>query len=139
MADPVTDAAIAARFPREWARANDPSLRNRSKARQQLRQRYRHQLALDALMLANPQARCSSCAHVRTDPSPGLKGTFCDLDSDFEGYARVAPDFVCTRWRLASVDTRRMAETGTGSGRSPSGAVRAMPGDAQPSSQPIDL
>lgn len=98
MADAATDAAIAARWPDAWARANDTSLPRRSKARQQLRMRYKHAVALEEFRAANPTARCGNCAHGDRDPTPGIRGLSCELDSDFHGYAMVHPDSVCTRW-----------------------------------------
>lgn len=96
MSDPATDLAIAAAWPGRWAKANDPSLPGRSKARQKLRQRYAQALKREAFIEANPHARCSSCAH-----SGGRQFTdalVCELDSDFHGYSVTPPDYVCTRW-----------------------------------------
>jgi hypothetical protein len=95
---PEVDAAIAERFPSEWARANDGSLRGRSKARNNLRKRYRYVVELEAFKAANPDARCGNCAHGDLNPSVGIKGLSCELDSDFHGYAMVDPANVCARW-----------------------------------------
>ena len=95
MADPATDAAIAIRFPSEWARANDTRLRNRSKARQQLRQRYRIALEMDALRAANPHAKCANCSNRGSWNGKMI----CDLDSDFGGYAITDPASLCVRWK----------------------------------------
>lgn len=92
------DALIAARWPDRWARANDPRLRNRSKARNNLRKCFRAAVAHDAFKAANPDARCSNCEHANANPTPGLSGLFCLLDSDFEGYQGTNPDNVCARW-----------------------------------------
>ena len=97
MSDPVTDAAIAAKWPERWAKANNPSLPYRSKARQQLRKRYAVALEHKAFVASNPEARCSSCDHGE----PYRDDLSCQLDSDFHGYQIVHPEYVCTRWEPA--------------------------------------
>jgi len=97
VSDAATDAAIAAKWPDAWMKANDPARRNRSKARQQIRQRYAHAMAFEVFVAANPQARCANCdnagsRHFETRP-------ICELDSDFHGYQPVDPDHRCARWR----------------------------------------
>lgn len=91
------DAAIARRFPEEWRRANDPAKRNRSKARNNLRRRYRAAMEFDDFVLANPRAKCGNCANLLRNPG-SLTGTYCDLDSDFHGYMRASEDGLCVRW-----------------------------------------
>jgi hypothetical protein len=95
--DIATDTQIAQFYPAEWARANDPRLSNRSKARNNLRRRYRLVQEHMAFVAANPEARCSGCAHSNLNPS-SIKGLVCDLNSDFHGYQMVSPDDVCTRF-----------------------------------------
>lgn len=92
------DEAIAIRFPLEWARANDPAKRGRSKARNNLRRRYRAIVELETFVSGNPSASCVSCVHSTSDPTPGIRGLTCDLDSDFHGYQMVRADHVCARW-----------------------------------------
>lgn len=92
------DDAIAARFPREWARANDPNRRNGSKARNNLRRRYRLTIAHDEFVAANPSANCGNCAHSKCAPGLGIQGLACLLDSDFHGYQIVKSGDVCVRW-----------------------------------------
>lgn len=96
MSDPLTDAAIADRWPERWAQANAPTRRNRSKARQQLRKRYAQTLAHEAFVEANPGARCASCDHCRRRALSA--GLMCLLDSDFYGDRIVNADDVCTRF-----------------------------------------
>ena len=92
-----TDAAIAIKLPAEWARANDPKLRNRSKARNNLRKRYSEILKYEQFVTANPDAKCIECEHCKPFPSDAER-LHCELDSDFYGYQQVAPDYVCTRF-----------------------------------------
>ena len=99
MADPETDAAIAAKWPDAWAKANDPSRRNRSKARQQIRQRYRLSLEFAAFKQANPDARCGNCDSF--GPMPHDSRMMCGAESDFHGYAIATADGLCMKWRLA--------------------------------------
>lgn len=105
----VTDQAVAERFPREWARANDPSLRNRSKARNNLRRRYRLAVEHEAFVAANPLATCAACANSTLNPGM-VKGLACDLDSDFHGYQMVDPAHVCTRFRPCAPERPRSAQ-----------------------------
>lgn len=102
---PVTDTQVAARFPAEWARANDPALPNRSKARQKLRQRYRIAIATDAWRTANPGAFCSNCAHC-SHPALRPEAFRCDLESDFHGDAIVRDPQTewCARWSPPPTD-----------------------------------
>ena len=97
MADPQTDAKIAAMWPKQWARANDSSLRNRSKARQQIRQRFALANKHSAFVAANPEARCGNCEHQSF--THHTQKARCDLDSDFHGDQLVSLQDVCTRWR----------------------------------------
>jgi hypothetical protein len=99
MADPETDAAIAAKWPDAWAKANDPTLRNRSKARQQIRQRYRASLSFDAFKQANPSAQCGNCTNYL--PMPHDSRMMCAAESDFHGYAVAKPDGLCMKWKPA--------------------------------------
>lgn len=107
MADVTTDAAIALRFPVEWAKANNPGRGGNSKRRQKLRMRYRMDLEREAFRVSNPDAACSSCANQYL-----WKGALtCALDNDFDGYQLVKPLHFCTRWEpLAAADpTPRIA------------------------------
>lgn len=96
--DPIIDAAIAKLWPAAWARANDPRLRNRSKARQQIRKRYRDHVAYVEFRKSFPTAACKNCAN-RSEPHLMPGKLACDLDSDFHGYQLVDSENVCTRWR----------------------------------------
>ena len=99
MADPETDAAIAAKWPDAWARANDPTRRGRSKARQQLRQRYRASLEFDAFRQANPEAQCGNCSHFAPMPFDSKGQMHCSAKSDFHGYQIATADGVCRWWK----------------------------------------
>lgn len=94
MADEATDAAIAKRFPGEWRRANDPNYRNRSKARQKLRRRFKYELEREAFSEANPDAACIDCIH-RYDWNNRLT---CSIENDFHGYQIVEAGHFCTHW-----------------------------------------
>jgi hypothetical protein len=96
------DAAIAARWPGKWAHANDPKLRSRSKARNNLRKAYRAAVELDAFVAANPNANCGNCDNRLVNPTPGLTGLFCALGSDFHGYQRTDATRVCAKYRGAA-------------------------------------
>lgn len=91
------DAQIAARLPKEWAKENDPTLRNRSKARNNLRKRYKALIALEDLKAKHPEADCSNC--VNASPWGPEQVMSCDLDSDFHGYRPITPEHVCYRWK----------------------------------------
>lgn len=93
------DAAIAAAWPDRWARANNPALPNRSKARNNLRKRWREFVAHQEFVAANPTAACRNCAHCGAIPHSANARNFCELDSDYYGYS-VIDDLgsVCTRW-----------------------------------------
>ena len=91
----ATDAAIAEHWPAQWAKANNPVLRNRSKARNNLRRQWRLAQEHQAFVAANPEAKCGNCAHCSTQH---YKKPYCELDSDFHGYQLVELQDVCTRW-----------------------------------------
>ena len=99
MADPQTDAAIAALWPEAWAKANNPALRNRSKARQQIRQRYKFHLEMDALQKAKPHARCGVCKHYEPVPHSSGGKFHCSIESDFHGYQITTPDNLCLKFK----------------------------------------
>ena len=96
MSDPATDAQIAASWPDRWARANDPSLRNRSKARNNLRKAFAYALRVDAIREANPDARCATCKHYEQMPHGERK--HCSIERDFHGYLMTAPDSLCDKF-----------------------------------------
>jgi hypothetical protein len=102
MADPETDAAIAAKWPEQWARANNPALRNRSKARQQIRQRYRLAQAFDAFKQANPDARCGNCGSFKPMPNDAKGAMHCEAESDFYGYQLANANGLCVKWSAKS-------------------------------------
>jgi len=89
------DAAVAARFPAEWARANAGP--KASKKRNALRHRYRAALILDELKAKG--ALCGNCAafeprHMYPDQH------ICGAKSDFYGDVITTADrSPCTWWR----------------------------------------
>lgn len=97
MATPEEDAAIAKLWPAEWAIANDSNRRNRSNARRKLRKAFREYVKLQQFKRNNPNARCANCNHLIENPTVGLTGTYCLLDSDFHGYMTTEPEDVCAR------------------------------------------
>lgn len=99
MSDPATDAAIAKLWPDRWAKANDPTKRNRSKARQQLRKAYANALAFDAFVAANPNARCGNCKHFEKVPHDSKGLWHCSIESDFHGYAITYDGNRCIKWK----------------------------------------
>lgn len=42
--------------------------------------------------------KCDNCKHILRNPST-LKGTYCDLESDFHGYSTTKPESVCPDWQ----------------------------------------
>jgi hypothetical protein len=101
MADPQTDAKIAALWPAQWAKANDPTLRRRSKARHNLRAAYDARLKFDAFKAAHPNARCGNCVSFKKMPDDSKSRSMCEFDSDFHGYTIATADGLCTHWRGA--------------------------------------
>lgn len=98
MADPATDALIAELWPREWANANDPTRRNNSKRRQKLRQAYANHLQMQALRLAEPEARCGTCE--RHELVPDRTSLYhCAMQSDFYGYVCTGVDYLCLHYK----------------------------------------
>lgn len=94
-ADGYSDGDIARDWPDRWERANNPTLRGRSKARNNLRKAYRGWRAQIDFMRANPTASCLNCQHRKQMP---LDTRFhCELDSDFHGYAVLASNNPCVR------------------------------------------
>lgn len=112
MADPATDAAIATRWPERWAKANNPALRNRSKARQQIRKAYAFALEFDAFVAAHPNAKCGNCQHFEPIPHSN-KGQFhCSIESDFYGYVIAKADGVCIKHKAVEARMDKGAEHG---------------------------
>jgi hypothetical protein len=95
------DAEIARVWPVEWRKANDPTRRNRSKARNNVRKRWLAMLELGAFRAANPDARCANCTHCKPYKSRDKNECHCELASDFYGYSLTKLDHVCTRWKEA--------------------------------------
>lgn len=64
--------------------------------RRRLAKRERNRAAYEADMapLRAAGRSCSTCAHYGKCPL----GRHCELDSDFEGYVLVKPDYLCPRW-----------------------------------------
>lgn len=52
---------------------------------------------------------CETCAHLLTNPS-GLRGTFCDLDSDSRGFQQTSLVSVCSRWKKAAAAAHEKEE-----------------------------
>jgi hypothetical protein len=99
MADPVTDAKIAELWPREWAKANDPTRRGNSKRRQQLRQAYARTLEMEQLLLRQPDARCGTCEHFELIPRDRTGQHHCSAESDFYGYVHASADNLCLKYK----------------------------------------
>lgn len=78
--------------------ANSPGEKRRRKAKRE-RERVAYQDAMAALPV---EARCGNCKHRLNNPAT-LVGLYCDLDSDFQGYAKTATDAVCPRWNAGSL------------------------------------
>lgn len=99
MADPATDALIAKLWPIDWAKANDPTRRNNSKRRQQLRQAYAYHLRMQALQSAEPDARCGTCEHFELMPEDRTGQHHCSAESDFYGYVLASADNLCLKYK----------------------------------------
>lgn len=98
MADSATDAAIAAAWPVQWAKAND-ARPGASKRRNKLRSHWNGHLALEAFKAANPEARCGNCNSFK--PMPHDSRMHCEAESDFYGYQITTADRLCMKWRAA--------------------------------------
>jgi hypothetical protein len=88
------DAAIAAAWPDRWAKAN-ADRPGASKRRNNLRKVWRAHLSHSAFVAANPDARCGNCANFKQ--MLFSEKHYCELDSDFHGYAITQADGVCIR------------------------------------------
>lgn len=76
--------------------ANSPGEKRRRAAK-----RERERDAYQAAMAALPDgASCVTCKHYSY--ATMLPGYHCSLDSDWEGYVRVKPDYVCPRYAAAA-------------------------------------
>ncbi|WP_370171384.1 hypothetical protein [Sphingobium abikonense] len=85
MSDAATDAAIAAAWPKDWAKAND-ARPGASKRRNKLRKAWAAQQSFAAFKAANPNANCGNCAHRGNHYNIG---DHCELQTDFYGYATI--------------------------------------------------
>lgn len=74
----------------------------RRRARKNEEAKARWQAAV-ALLQANG-SNCGNCRHADEVQSLGLT---CDLGSDFHGYQKVKPDYVCPQWAAKAVRERR--------------------------------
>ncbi len=81
-------------FPVQWARAVAGP--HASKKKRQLRQRAQAAQKVAALSAAGHT--CGDCAAFH---ATGPCGAYCELDTDFHGYARTTADDLCPRWRKA--------------------------------------
>lgn len=75
-----------------------PARKARLKARHQAEAAEERQ---KSILLRKAGHSCSTCAHKSKMSSMAPK-IACDLDSDWEGYAIVKPDFVCSRFEAVS-------------------------------------
>lgn len=88
--------ALAAKwFPAKWAQASSQTGRKAVNARRNLRHAAVQSELKAPLMAAG--ATCSTCKHKLTNPA-GLKGLYCELDSDFHGYVTTKPEDLCSRY-----------------------------------------
>lgn len=94
------DAKIAKAWPNRWAKANDPNLRGRSKARQQLRRAWRRKLEFEAFKAANPDMSCFNCQHREKNPTTMPEFDWhCAMGQDGPWYSPITEDRPCTDWR----------------------------------------
>jgi hypothetical protein len=97
------DHEIAAAWPDKWARANNPALRSRSKARNNLRKSWRGHKEWLAFKAANPTAACANCRYNTPMPNDGR--STCDVGSDFHGYSMIRDvSSVCTEHKARDND-----------------------------------
>lgn len=90
------DDEIAREWPKQWARANDPTRPGASKRRNNIRRHYREAKAFDVWRAANPKAFCSNCDNCREHHDGRL---ICDVESTGGCIAPTDPDDVCKWWR----------------------------------------
>ena len=86
------NARAQAMFPDDWARMEAMT----GKKRQRLKASLRHRADYAAGLADLPkQASCGTCEHRERHFEIG---DYCDLDSDFHGYAKVKLTHRCPRW-----------------------------------------
>lgn len=91
------DALAAKLFPREWAVVAKSSGRGAGKKRNKLRNQAEEKVRFDTLKAEGKS--CASCGGFeRRQPYPGLKGAWCSMDSDWEGYTHAEPGGLCLKW-----------------------------------------
>lgn len=93
----VIDTEIARNWPKQWARANDPSKPGASKRRNNIRRAYREAQAFKAWRAKNPTASCAGCKNASTLYAPKHPLT-CDLEATGGCIQPVAADHVCMSW-----------------------------------------
>lgn len=90
-------ALAAEMFPAEWAAALAMTGKRGNGRRAKLRQRAVAELVLRPLRAAG--ASCASCRHYRTTLALRREPTrFCEIDSDWQGYAIRKPTDLCTAY-----------------------------------------
>lgn len=105
-------AHIAALWPARWAKANDPALTKRGKARKRLRDAYIGMQQLAVFKAAHPTARCGNCAKFKRMPLDSKGRSHCEADSDFHGYTIADRNGICTRWSGAPLPPPPAAASG---------------------------
>ena len=92
----ASERALAAQFfPEQWAEALTITGKTGGRRRAGLRKAAIAEAIMIPLRLSGES--CSTCASRLRNPGM-MKGLFCDLDSDFHGYAVTQPDALCSRW-----------------------------------------
>lgn len=105
MADPATDAAIAAEWPEAWARANDPARSGASKRRTKLRKEW---ATAQKIKLLKAEGRsCRTCVNFGSTSAFSERETVCDLHSDFYGYQMAKPTGLCADWKSTVLGSSR--------------------------------
>lgn len=94
----VIDTEIARNWPKQWARANDPSKPGASKRRNNIRRAYRQAQEFKAWRAKHPTASCAGCAHARPYTDRAFPFT-CDLEATSGCIQPVAADHICMWWR----------------------------------------
>lgn len=98
---PEIDAKIAALWPDKWAKANDPRLARRAKARNHLRSAYAAHVKFADFKARHPNASCGNCVNFKRLPHDTKGRHMCEADSDFHGYTIVERNGLCTSWQGA--------------------------------------
>lgn len=88
------DALAAHYFPKQWKKV--AGVPGKSKRRQQLRRWAEIEQKLEPLRAAG--SCCGNCNYWKSSSAITIKGNYCEINSDFYGYAITPANHLCTYW-----------------------------------------